>query len=79
MTVPPTAGQQPDDAEQTCQAQEAFTEAAHLLASQPGAVQRALIEHRATADGRCRRCGATTRWPCAMATIAHQAVPLALP
>lgn len=75
MTGPP--GPDLRDSEQ--RAREAFTAAAQLLATQPEAVQRALIEHRRTTDGRCHRCGPTTRWPCAVVTIAHQAVELAPP
>lgn len=78
MTGPPSPDLR-NSAQRAHQAQEAFTAAAQLLATQPEAVQRALIEHRRTADGRCHRCGPTTRWPCAIATIARQAVTLAPP
>lgn len=71
-----SARQRAEPVERTGHAQEAFTAAAELLATHPVAVQHALIEHCRTPDGRCRRCGPITHWPCAMATIAHQAVTL---
>jgi hypothetical protein len=68
-----------DDASSAGPAEEAFTAAAHLLASQPGAVRRALATHRRAPNGCCAACGATTRWPCAIAAIAHRAADFARP
>ncbi len=57
-------------------AEEAYTAAARLLATQPGSIQRALAAHRRTPDGRCSSCGTTSRWPCAVVAIAHRAARL---
>jgi hypothetical protein len=51
--------------------------AAQLMATNPGAGERALAVHARREDGRCGGC--TTRltwWPCAIASIARRAVAL---
>lgn len=55
----------------------AIEAAAQLMATNPGAGERALELHARRPDGRCAGC--TTRliwWPCAIASIARRAVAL---
>ncbi|WP_219414063.1 hypothetical protein [Pseudonocardia nigra] len=72
----------PDDAVHESpgdRAEQAFTAAARLLATQPGSIQRALATHHHAPDGRCAACGTISRWPCAIATIAQRAARLTNP
>lgn len=55
----------------------AIEAAAQLMATNPGAGERAMEVHTPREDGRCGGC--TTRltwWPCAIASIARRAVAL---
>jgi hypothetical protein len=56
---------------------DALSEAARLVAAQPGAVARLRARHVAREDGRCQACGPTTPWPCVHITIARRAEALA--
>lgn len=55
-----------------------ITEAARLVASDPGAAHRLLAVHVAGPDGRCRACGQQlVAWPCVLVAIARQALRVA--
>jgi hypothetical protein len=53
----------------------AIEAAAELMATNPGAAERALELHARRTDGRCAGCAnPLTRWPCTMVEIARRAV-----
>jgi hypothetical protein len=55
----------------------AIEAAAELMATNPGAGERALEQHARRPDGRCAGCAdPLARWPCTMAAIARRAVAL---
>jgi hypothetical protein len=55
----------------------AIEAAAELMATNPGAGERALEQHVCRPDGRCAGCAdPLARWPCTMAVIARRAVAL---
>ena len=55
----------------------AIEAAAELMATNPGAGERALERHVRRTDGRCTGCAdPLTRWPCTMVAIARRAVAL---
>ena len=55
----------------------AIEAAAELMATNPGAAERALERHVRRPDGRCAGCAdPLIHWPCAMASIARRAAAL---
>jgi hypothetical protein len=55
----------------------AIEAAAELMATNPGAGERALEQHAHRPDGRCAGCAdPLARWPCTMVTIARRAVAI---